>query len=56
MKCKIIVVTDDQNDFEKNINDFIKDKNDCHVSVSSTKYFAGYNPHTQFVACITYKK
>lgn len=54
MKCKIIVVIDEQCDFENKINDFIKNKNDCHVSISSTRYFSGNNVHTQFVACITY--
>lgn len=54
MKCKIIVVKDDQKGFEKQINDFIKDKAVNNVSVSSTKYIAGYTPYTQFVACVTY--
>ena len=56
MKCKIIVVIDDQYDFEKKINDFMGNVIVSNVSVSSTRYFAGYEPHTQFVACITYTK
>ena len=54
MECKIIVVTDELHDFEKKINDFMEDKFVNNVSVSSTRYFAGYEPHTQYVACITY--
>ena len=56
MKCKIIVVNDDQYDFEKKINDFMENEVVNNVSVSSTRYIAGYEPHTQYVACITYTR
>lgn len=54
MKCKIIVVHDNIDRFEEKINEFIKEKVDCRISVSSTQYFSGPTPHTEYVACIAY--
>ena len=53
MKCKIIV-KDDRWEIEEAINSFIKNKENCQVSISSTHYSAGWEFHTEFVACITY--
>ncbi len=39
MKCKIIIVSDDNTKFANIINDFIKDKDDCHVSASNSRFF-----------------